>query len=80
MFFSSSAAFAAGACVCVIPESASYAPQRLVDFAAPDLARFVTRWGQTAPIANATSTFVSDGTAIKVGATGRAGRQRLLTS
>jgi filamentous hemagglutinin family protein len=41
---------------------------------APDLARFVTRWGQTAPIANATSTFVGDGTAIKVGATGRAGQ------
>ena len=41
---------------------------------APDLARFVTRWGQTAPIANATSTFVSDGSAIKVGATGRAGQ------
>ena len=41
---------------------------------APDLGRFVTRWGQTAPIANATSTFVGDGTAIKVGATGRAGQ------
>ena len=41
---------------------------------APDLARFVTRWGQTAPVANATSTFVGDGTAIKVGATGRAGQ------
>lgn len=41
---------------------------------APDLARFVTRWGQTGNIANATSTFVGDGTAIKVGATGRAGQ------
>ncbi|MEW6372268.1 MAG: YDG domain-containing protein, partial [Pseudomonadota bacterium] len=41
---------------------------------APDLARFVTRWGQTGNIANATSTFVGDGTAIKAGATGRAGQ------
>ena len=41
---------------------------------APDLARFVTRWGQTAPIANATSTFVGDGSAIKIGATGRVGQ------
>ncbi|HAV35099.1 MAG TPA: hypothetical protein DCX52_01870, partial [Massilia sp.] len=41
---------------------------------APDLARFVTRWGQTGTIANATSTFVNDSTAIKVGATGRAGQ------
>ncbi|MFO0605579.1 MAG: amino acid adenylation domain-containing protein [Polyangiales bacterium] len=35
------AAFAAGACVCVLPESASYAPQRLVDFAARER---VTVW------------------------------------
>ncbi len=41
---------------------------------APDLARFVTRWGQTAPIANAASTFVGDNTAIRVDATGRAGQ------
>jgi len=41
---------------------------------APDLARFVTRWGQTAPLANATSTFVGEGTAISVGAGGAAGQ------
>ena len=41
---------------------------------APDLARFVTRWGQSAPIANASSTFVGDNTAITVAATGRAGQ------
>ena len=41
---------------------------------APDLARFVTRWGQAAPVANAATTFVGDGAAIKVGALGRAGQ------
>jgi len=41
---------------------------------APDLARFVTRWGQTGTVANAASTFVGDGTTIKVGATGKAGQ------
>ena len=41
---------------------------------APDLARFVTRWGQAAPLANAATTFVGDGAAIKVGALGRAGQ------
>jgi len=41
---------------------------------APDLARFVTRWGQAAPIVNAGSTFINDGTAIKVGASGRNGQ------
>ena len=41
---------------------------------APDLARFVTRWGRGAPIANAAATFIGDGTAIKVSASGRAGQ------
>jgi filamentous hemagglutinin family protein len=41
---------------------------------APDLARFVTRWGASAPIANAGATFINDSTAIRVAAGGPQGQ------
>ncbi|RFP24403.1 filamentous hemagglutinin N-terminal domain-containing protein [Duganella sp. BJB488] len=41
---------------------------------APDLARFVTRWGGAAAIANAGTTFINDSSAIDVSARGAAGQ------